>query len=637
MPLSDFEYANFILDISPSSQPLQQMPAREDLQQMAITEEDHALIDEFHRQLAAVEIEFCEICNERWFDMKVNDDGICQRCRNHKPGEVPRFTKINKLHPGPSIQKLAVEYGLPIPEPLSQIEEMLISKVQCTMQVYSIKGGQNKYAGHCCNFVRHNANLLAKVPILPENLDILIVRPKPRNNEPIDNSLATHPSFHVNRKRMLDTLRVLEKSHPSYINQNIIDYEAINNLPEDGSIFDRLWSVEESTIQRVGSDQGPQAAAGEEGEDGNNVNMVSEGFVPDVTGSRNEIDEIRSQLDMMDDTLTMPSMRGTPINEHDTNIQYFIDAFPTLYPTGEADLRARRCHAVTTEDYFRHLLRWDDGRFARHPRFRYFALNTIMRWQSKRLARVYAKRNKNDARFTVGDLRELMGGDLEKIAARISRGGVNLRGTRPYWLARRRELIAMIKDCGCPHLFFTFSAADVQWPDLHRHMPHPVSSDATEQERAKIHNQNLNENPGIAAYWFQKRFDIFFKTVIAKKFKLKEHWFRYEWQHRGSSHIHGFVWIDDAPDVSTLDLQNVDSVQEFIRFWDPLISTINPAKDEPKAPVHPSARDPTILRYDLQELAQLLNRVQRHIKCTSYCLRHPKGAPKDTEKVSYLF
>src|SRR5947207_5941965 len=167
-------------------------PSPQPLQQMAITEEDRSLIEDFHRELASVEIEFCNICKERWFDMHVNDDGICRRCRRHKHGEAPRFMEINKLHPGSNIQELAARYELPIPEPLSQIEEMLISKVQCMMQVYSIKGGQNKYAGHCCNFVRHNANLLGKVPILPEHLDIIVVRQKPRDNELVDNSLATH-------------------------------------------------------------------------------------------------------------------------------------------------------------------------------------------------------------------------------------------------------------------------------------------------------------------------------------------------------------------------------------------------------------------------------------------------------------
>ena len=63
---------------------------------------------------------------------------------------------------------------------------------------------------------------------------------------------------------------------------------------------------------------------------------------------------------------------------------------------------------------------------------------------------------------------------------------------------------------------------------------------------------------------------------------------------------------------------------------------MNSAKDEPKAAIHPLARDHITLRYDLQELAQLLNRVQHHTRCTSYCLRHPKEASKEVEKI-YLY
>ena len=40
----------------------------------------------------------------------------------------------------------------------------------------------------------------------------------------------------------------------------------------------------------------------------------------------------------------------------------------------------------------------------------------------------------------------------------------------------------MVKDLKCPHVFVTASAADIQWTDLHRHMPQTVAEDATEQE-----------------------------------------------------------------------------------------------------------------------------------------------------------
>ena len=48
-------------------------------------------------------------------------------------------------------------------------------------------------------------------------------------------------------------------------------------------------------------------------------------------------------------------------------------------------------------------------------------------------------------------------------------------------------------------------------------MLHQVPENATEQERVKIYNRNLNENPGIAAHWSQKRWELFVKHVLKKK------------------------------------------------------------------------------------------------------------------------
>ena len=67
--------------------------------------------------------------------------------------------------------------------------------------------------------------------------------------------------------------------------------------------------------------------------------------------------------------------------------------------------------------------------------------------------------------------------DLETIAQRIARRGSVLPGTRPYWADASRKLKAQIRDptSKSPHVFFTVSAADIQWPDLHQHMSTPCT------------------------------------------------------------------------------------------------------------------------------------------------------------------
>ena len=45
-----------------------------------------------------------------------------------------------------------------------------------------------------------------------------------------------------------------------------------------------------------------------------------------------------------------------------------------------ADLAAPREHPVAVSYYMKHLMLYKDGRFAKHPCFHYFALNTEMQW-----------------------------------------------------------------------------------------------------------------------------------------------------------------------------------------------------------------------------------------------------------------
>ena len=74
-----------------------------------------------------------------------------------------------------------------------------------------------------------------------------------------------------------------------------------------------------------------------------------------------------------------PTVGGTPINKFTTE-GYFSMAFPTFFPTGAADFLGQHFNQITTGNYFKHLLMYEDRRFARHPRFRFFALNTEMRF-----------------------------------------------------------------------------------------------------------------------------------------------------------------------------------------------------------------------------------------------------------------
>ncbi|KAJ6469348.1 hypothetical protein C8R45DRAFT_1105214 [Mycena sanguinolenta] len=173
----------------------------------------------------------------------------------------------------------------------------------------------------------------------------------------------------------------------------------------------------------------------------------------------------------------------------------------------------------------------------------------------------------------------------------------------------------MIRIKGAPHVFFTLSAADLEWLDLHHHML-----------------QEVPTPPGD---------------------KVKEFWYRYEWQECGSGHVHGFLWVEGAPNVDDIDwsvLKGDGPVSEeqqqrmdvFVNYWKNHISALNPLpredKNVPLVGLHPCNKDRAQMKNTKEELAELLNGVEHHTKCSpSYCQVRRKVPGEQEPQLLYRF
>ncbi|KAE8739204.1 hypothetical protein FOCC_FOCC015295, partial [Frankliniella occidentalis] len=164
--------------------------------------------------------------------------------------------------------------------------------------------------------------------------------------------------------------------------------------------------------------------------------------------------------------------------------------------------------------------------------------------------------------------------------------------------------------------------------------------DLTMKQRMKL----LSENPLIADTFFYLRSQFFIEKCFKKKFDVKDIWFRYEFQHRGSIHVHGLAWLKDAPLVK--DNLSLEQQEELVKYFDKFISCENPNSTLLPSSKHPCEISIGNINDFNEDYAQLLNHVQRHTKCKKgYCLRHVKGSkclsckydfPKDLQDRSFL-
>ncbi len=191
-------------------------------------------------------------------------------------------------------------------------------------------------------------------------------------------------------------------------------------------------------------------------------------------------------------------------------------------------------------------MKYEDARFARHLCFRYFSLNTEMRWRALQTGRIYVCQHLHDAQLSVEELRDMVGHEGAAFSNLVLHYAASLRGTRQYWLRQRSQFIAMVNTIGLPTVFFTHSAADLQWPEI----ANLISPDNPDSRSSR--NTALLENPAIADWLYHHRIHKFVEAFYVGVFGATDYWLCCEWQHRVWPHVHGHTWLKDAPDVEAV-------------------------------------------------------------------------------------
>jgi len=155
----------------------------------------------------------------------------------------------------------------------------------------------------------------------------------------------------------------------------------------------------------------------------------------------------------------------------------------------------------------------------------------------------------------------------------------NIRSSPAYWEARKKELFATIRQLGIPTFFHTVSAMESQWPELLVILKQILDGKLITEDQAKDllpaeKNDLIRRDPITCARYFDAKTHDYFNLILRSKavfmrYPLEDYFVRVEFQHRGSPHLHIFLWLKNAPSTK----YEVDDPFYCIPFIDEYIST----------------------------------------------------------------
>lgn len=587
----------------------------------------------------------CRVCHEAWpltLKNKKQAEYVCSRCVRDK-NSIKKFSAQNGMIPSPVPKQLL--------QGLTQIEEMLIARAFPVISVYTKPGGQKAHKGHCINFPQDIQELADTLPRYPKELPIIVVMVKGKDN--------TTKDLIVRKQKVSMALHWLVEHNPVYKDIQI-DYNCLSALPTEGvpSNLQKIYCSETSG-DNINSDRGPLDT--DEIPFNNETELSSTLLNPVVLKPQKQL--IKDEL-LQQHKATWPNRGTKPLNEFKIQLLATM-AFPTLFPDAIGDpTNTATMRDATLGEKVKHLIKFAENingewvyRFARHPRFAYWAFNMIQRHRLLGQGSIFLKQNPGEAQLTVEQLKQMLTtNSYSSLMSKLMHYAKNITGSSGYWHKSKEDLKATITQKGPPTILFTLSCAEYHWPEFHNLLNNNNTEKLTPTDRQK----HVLDNPHLLDWLFSERTDRFVKFWLKESLQSSWHWYRYEYAvQRGSIHCHGVAKLKNDPGLCTLtekalqgylasnfkdNNQNMLTKEEILnldneiyqgkeaelivcRYVDFLLSTWNPCSPDDgwsKPEIHPCQKSYLSLKPNEMpdDYVHLLNSVERHTTCsTKYCLR----------------
>ena len=536
------------------------------------------VFEEFEDECKKLKHSKCHCCHRVSINLKVNNRGICPKCVTKKDDSY--YLKHDAL-PTWTDRHGKVHYRLPdCLKSLSQAEKLLIQLYSPFVPLHHMKKGTFGLSGHVCAFEQDVEDFITKLP--RSRVDTNMIRVVQTVKAEIGGCQATTlKAFRVRKDKVFEAL-VFLKEHSTEYRDIEIDMAALDWIQgKEGVLDDKTIVTDEMTTHtdndNKNSDMGPASKqAIDPGKKGSNVTAF--GYIDDCETPvlskedaliNEELQKAVSESSKKGSiTVPWPCVSSKPVNEY-SGKKLFARAFPWLFPGGVGDVQD---YPGDIAEWGENMLYYEDGWFASDKIFCFFAMNYIVRHRNSSSGRWFIDSFQKGCPDTLEELKEQINNGNTTFINSLTYYNKRVKGSSPYWFQKRSELYEWINHHveagnGAPMFFITLSCAEYFWADVIDLLKDRLTEAGIDTKDCYVGSEKLvqitNDYAIVIQEYFQKRTEIWLKTVGKAVFGIDHYWVRYEFAPgRGQIHAH---LLAIPRDQSIYDLCHYDLSTEKVK------------------------------------------------------------------------
>ena len=617
--------------------------------------------EEFESLCSVVSHSFCNCCYKVGINVVVGKKGVCQDCAKY--GDV-NFLLDKKALP--------VWYlnGVPqfhIPDELSCLttaECMLIQLNSPFIPLQHIKNGVFGISGHVVSFEQDVEGFVKSLPRCKNDVSMLNVIKVVKAEIGTSEDCNVSETFRVRKTAVFNALTWLSTYNPEY-KDILIDMTALNWMKDEEDVLGSLDidtengdTVQDALKNTKTSDLGPNPHLTRVGElSGESIKTF--GYVDDTERATISPDDTiihNHVLNVVDAhskgkhvTIQWPNCGAVPVSEF-TQKRLFARAYPWLFPGGVGDIQdfPKSGSGSNIKEWGKNLIMYRDGRFTKDKFFCFFALNYITRQRNASSGNWFISGFNKGGPQSLEELKKTIEGGDMSFVSRLNYFNRTIKGSTHFWHSKRQELYTWINHHvemghGAPDFFITLSCCEHYWVDIIRLIKERMDMAGDDASQCFVGSrklsQILNDYAIVVQEYFQKRVEIWLKTVGKKVLGIKHYWVRFEFAPgRGQIHAH-LLAIRENKTINRLlhlDLSQPDGktkrdarLAKWARDTFGLTSSVDSGFDE--RDIEPSNSPCTIRFTDIDKTDEairddgqnLMRFCQTHT-CSGFCLKQDK-------------